>query len=193
MSNKLTGRSARVIEGSISDIDRILSNNSVLSNSPHAVDSFGRLMICLQDLVKKSEKYARRIDFDDDVLKTSKRDSSGRKVHVRNVGDLIDFMRNAVGHPGANSAILESSTVSFLIVGGRRRNLIVVDGQDILPPCDYEDDVGIIFGYQRIYYKRHIIRAFEEAYKNLMPLIQKAKAEELAKFAARARPNQHND
>jgi hypothetical protein len=35
---------------------------------------------------------------------------------------------------------------------------------------DYDDDTAYAFGDQRIYLKRHILRAFEEAARQLLPL-----------------------
>jgi hypothetical protein len=55
----------------------------------------------------------------------------------------------------------------------------IVDGKLIFPEvegaitqsCYYEDDTAFFFGVHRIYLKRHIVRAFEEAKLKLLPLI----------------------
>ncbi len=72
---------------------------------------------------------------------------------------------------------------------GKHNNLIAVGGQAISPPCDYADDVAFIFGYQRIYLRRHIFRAFDEAKANLEPAIAKFNAETIASFLAKAKSN----
>jgi hypothetical protein len=37
--------------------------------------------------------------------------------------------------------------------------------------ADYDDDVCFFFGVHKLYLKRHIIRAFEEAQEKLSPLL----------------------
>lgn len=42
---------------------------------------------------------------------------------------------------------------------------------DIEIKSEFDDDVCFFFGTQKIYFKRHILRAFEEAKQKLIPLL----------------------
>ena len=41
--------------------------------------------------------------------------------------------------------------------------------------CDYADDICIIYGSKKIYYKRHILRAFDECKNKFLLLSRKAR------------------
>jgi hypothetical protein len=42
---------------------------------------------------------------------------------------------------------------------------------DLELKSDYTDDIAVFYGKNRLYLKRHIVRAFEEASTKLRPLI----------------------
>lgn len=65
---------------------------------------------------------------------------------------------------------IETNTFSYCISFGNDPNGFVIN--DKAMGSDYADDFCIIFGVQKIYYNRHIIRAFEECKKNLLPFIK---------------------
>ncbi|MBO5349002.1 MAG: hypothetical protein J6A89_04195 [Clostridia bacterium] len=125
---------------------------------------FTQLMISLRDLIRKSEIYSNKIDFDDDVIKIT------RPQKVSNVSDLIAFIRNALCHEDSlNHKYNENITLSYNVLKGKFPNAIVIGQASI--SSDYEDDICIIFGFEKIYYHRHIIRAFKECKNNLLPLL----------------------
>ncbi|MFI8479673.1 hypothetical protein ACIGCM_03790 [Pseudomonas sp. NPDC078700] len=117
-------------------------------------------LISLRALMYKSERYAKRISFVDDVLIAPK---------VNDVTDLIKFVRDAVCHPDSNNHKIEGGNIAtFNVIFGKGCLLQIGDfRQESL----YEDDIYFTFGGQGIYLRRHIIRAYEEAKENLMPLI----------------------
>lgn len=130
-----------------------------------------RIVILVRDLVAKSETYAKPITFADDVI------VNGR---VKDAATLITFMRDAVCHIEsplhmAAENVYSSSNVLF----GKRKLANVEEIWNI--GCDYEDDVAIIIGTQRMYIKRHLLRAFREASDNLDKFFKEL-PEDKAKF-----------
>lgn len=152
------------IESDISSIEKIISTN-IFSNqsigNPFVKAAFIEVLICLRDLMYKSGKYATRINFKDDVLISDQ---------IKDVTDLIKFVRDALCHPELphHFVIPDQVKATFNISFGKC-NLMSIG--DIIISSDYEDDVCFFFGQQRIYLKRHIIRALNEAKSKLLPLL----------------------
>ena len=61
---------------------------------------------------------------------------------------------------------------SFNVVFGKGISMNI-NGKDFC--SDYEDDTCFFFGEQKLYLKRHIIRAFEEAKNYLSNLLEENK------------------
>jgi hypothetical protein len=117
-------------------------------------------LISLRALMYKSDRYAKRISFTDDVLIAGK---------VKDVSDLIKYVRDAVCHPDSeNHKADENLIASFNVVFGK--GCVIAVG-DFKQESLYDDDVFFTFGGQGIYLRRHIVRAFEEAKANLLPLL----------------------
>ena len=123
--------------------------------------AFIELLICLRDLMAKTEKYASRISFSDDVVITDK---------IKDISDLVKFVRDALCHPEIEH--------HFLIPGKVKATYNIVFGKGELPPIkgitvtsDYEDDICFFFGVNKIYLNRHITRALIEARQKLTPLL----------------------
>lgn len=123
--------------------------------------AFTELMICLRDLLHKSEKYARRIDFTDDVL-TNK--------YVNDVTDAVTAMRDACCHINSFKRVFDDHGNRGFMVGYGKCDLY--EGQGVHYTADYEDDTAFFFGSNRLYLNRHIIRTFNEAVALLTPLLR---------------------
>lgn len=152
------------IENDIGRIQTLLQTEIFLPtniNHPLCKSAFIDLLICLRDLMYKAEKYSTRINFDDDVLKTDK---------ISDVTDLIKFVRDALCHPDIPHHYLVKGQIkaTYNIAFGKC-NLIQMG--DITIKSDYDDDICFFFGEQKIYFKRHILRAYEEAKTKLLPLL----------------------
>jgi hypothetical protein len=154
----------------IDDIRRIqeLLNTNIFSpvnsRSPFVRCAFIEMLIRLRDLMAKSNKYANRISFNDDVNITS---------DVKDVTDLIRHVRDTLCHPDSDNPFLPGrNKVSFCVYYGKGvfLKMSTPDG-DMILSSDYEDETCFFFGESRIYLKRHIIRAFIEATQQLMPLL----------------------
>lgn len=164
MSEKLTIENVYEILQDKEDIEKILGSQVFFrsSNSNWIQDkaAFVLLMIDLRDLVWKSERFAgKRVSFTDDILPFRK---------VRDVTDLITYVRDAAVHNTSGNSRVEQGKFSF-IVGFGKGNIIQIG--ELSLSGDYDDDICFIFGPAKIYLKRHIIRAFKEAIDNLNPLI----------------------
>ena len=172
MSGTINVRDAGDIASDIEAIIRICETGA-LSTVGYEVHlqkaAFVWVLVCLRDLMYKAEKYDSRIGFVDDVITTA----ANEKPQVRDVTDLIKFVRDAMCHPDIDHHwATDKVMLSFNVVYGKSpRPLITIGGNPMGPTCDYEDDVAYGFGNQRIYLKRHILRALDEAKQKLLPLM----------------------
>ena len=115
--------------------------------------AFIALLIDLRDLMYKTEKYAGRIMFSDDVRTNE---------NVRDVSDLIKYVRDALCHLDSNAHYLEPGNIraTFNVAFGKATLIKIGDFEQ---SSEYSDDICFFFGSQRIYLKRHVVRAFDEA------------------------------
>ena len=153
------------IESSVRRIDELLSCGIFASaNSGNVLfrAAFIELLIALRDLMYKAEKYASRISFADDMLVTEK---------VHDVSALIKYVRDALCHPDSDNHYLEKGNIkaTFNVCFGKAVLLKMPEFEQSSP---YTDDICFFFGSQRIFLKRHILRAYEEAKGKLNPLLQ---------------------
>lgn len=152
------------IENDIRRIQELLQTEIFLpSNIKHPLckSAFIELLICLRDLMYKSERYSTRINFEDAVTKTEK---------VSDVTDLIKFVRDALCHPDIPHHYIEKGNIksTYNIAFGK---CTLMQINDIEIKSEFDDDICFFFGTQKIYFKRHILRAFEEAKQKLIPLL----------------------
>lgn len=152
------------IESAIHRIDELLSCGIFQQQNSHNVlfrAAFIDLLIALRDLMYKSEKLSSRIAFVDDVKKTDK---------IKDVSDLIKYFRDALCHPDSENNYIEVENIkSTFNVAFGKANLLKIG--DFEQSSQYPNDICFYFGSQGIYLKRHIMRAFEEAKSNLLPII----------------------
>jgi len=153
------------IKESIQRIGELLNSGIFLpenSRDPLVRSAFIEALICLRDLMYKTEKHAERIDFDDNIVKTDK---------IQDVTDTIKYVRDALCHLDSDNHYIEKGNIlaSYNIAYGKARLLKTVNFEQA---SDYNDDVCFFFGTQKIYLKRHIVRAFEDAKSKLLPLIE---------------------
>lgn len=158
------------VESSIRRIDELLSCGIFQPNNSRNVlfrAAFIELLIALRDLMFKAEKFATRIVFTDDVKQYEK---------IRDVSDLIKYVRDALCHPDSDNHYIEVGNMKATFnVGFGRANLLKIG--EFEQSSKYDDDICFFFGSQGIYLNRHIIRAFEEAKSKLLPLLEANKSE----------------
>jgi len=123
--------------------------------------AFIELLIRLRDLIAKVEKYGERISFKEDVLVNK---------YVHDISDLIKAVRDACCHIDSHNQHIDENKnrASFLLARGKC-NLMRIGNIEL--KAEYEDDVAVFYGDNRLYFKRHIIRAFNEIKIQLLPLI----------------------
>ena len=123
--------------------------------------AFIEMLIALRDLMYKAEKYASRIAFTDDVKIIDE---------VHDVTDLIKYVRNALCHPDSDNHYLEKDNIkaTFNVIFGKGTLLKMGDFEQTNP---YKDDTCFFFGSQRIFLRRHILRAYDDAKAKLLPLL----------------------
>ena len=145
-------------------VQQILNSNvfqPANASNPLQQSAFIDLMICMRDLMHKAEKYTRRIDFKDDVL------TSG---YVKDVTDAITAVRDACCHIDSfKKSFDENGNRGEYMVAYGKCNLLKID--DFEARGEYEDDIAVFYGRNRIYIRRHIIRALEQAHAQLAPLL----------------------
>ena len=148
----------------------ILKINSLLScgifdsaNSGNILQSaaYTELIICLRDVLHKTEKYARRVSFTDDVIVNE---------YVHDITDAVTATRDACCHLNSFKNIFDGH--------GNRGSFIVIHGKgnfakfsDLEMKSEYEDDTAVFYGKNRLYINRHIVRAFKEATTLLAPIL----------------------
>ena len=150
-----------------SDIERIRSildfGIFTSENSTHPLfpSALTELLIRLRDLLAKCEKFARRLSFQDDVM---------IKGDVNDVTSLVAFVRDALCHidSGKHDHDEVQARISFSVIFGKAR---LAQLGNVSIESRYDDDVAFFFGPQRLYLRRHIIRAFDEARNNLMVVL----------------------
>jgi hypothetical protein len=130
---------------------------------PLVKSAFIELMICINDLMRKVEKYGSRISFTEDVVVTP---------NIADVTDLIRFIRDALCHTHIYNHFIVPDRIkaSFFALYGKVTHVPFEPDHDIVFVSEYSDDVCFFFGLHKIYLQRHIVRAFIEARKQLLPL-----------------------
>jgi len=153
------------------DIDRVetILNTGIFAKPesmqhPLFDSALTELVIRVWDLLAKATFYANRVAFTDDVI---------IKGVVMDVTALIKFARDAVCHVvdswKSNNDALKSRVFFNAIFG--KGCVVEINEESIESP--YEDDVAFFFGQQRLYLRRHIVRAYNEAVAQLRPLLDR--------------------
>ena len=152
------------IESSLNRIDAILGENIFdIENKKHPLvkSAFIELLICLCDLMHKADKFASRISFDEDVIKTER---------INDITDVVEYMRDALCHLDSENHYLEAGDkkAPFNIIYGKGSVLTLFG---YVQESYYPDDVCFFYGSQKIYLNRHILPAVEEARSKLLPTL----------------------
>ncbi len=133
------------------------------AGNPLVKSGFTELMICLRDLMEKTKKFGTRISFVDDITLTP-------KSKIKDISDLVTFIRDALCHIATKD--------HFIVPGKIKASFNIVYGKGTLAPhpgisltSDYSDDICFFFGIEKIYLRRHVLRAFEETKRQLATLL----------------------
>ena len=148
------------INEDISTISHLISLNPLDTISDIYVQKaiITEIMICLSDLMQKCKKLNVTVDFTDDIDNIS-------ILKDKNITGLVAYIRDCLCHIDSQKHVMTPNiTMSYCIVKGPC-TIIQIPNLELI--SKYDDDICIIFGPQKIYYKRHIIRAFNECKKNL--------------------------
>ena len=143
------------IQACISSIDELLKAGIFSPQglrSPFLRPSITQILIDLNDVLQKASSMGKRISFIDDVFPN---DGS------QDVTTLINNCRNACCHISSGKHLFENNKFTFMVMIGKHENGVVINGQSL--GCQYEDDVAIFWGNIRLYLKRNLLRAFQEA------------------------------
>jgi len=134
------------------------------ARNPLVRSALTELLILLRDLLAKSKLAGVPVEFADDVTITAR---------VKNVSDSVKFVRDAICHVDSDNHNHEecNARLSYNIAYGKC-NLMKIG--DVEVKSDYADDVCFFFGGQKLYLRRHIVRAFEEVKEKLLQLVAEA-------------------
>jgi len=117
------------------------------------------LVICLRDLLWKADHYGVRVAFTDDVM---------ANAYVKDVTDAVTAVRDACCHIDSFKKLFDKSgNRGAFITVSKTRGMAAVTLGGVSLRNDYEDDTAFFFGPNRLYLRRHIVRAFGEARRNL--------------------------
>lgn len=158
----------RIINASIYEIEKRLNKSYMGINPEMSHEGFedclysilcyvNDLLVAVCDENKCSKKVCKcgnRIVFTDDVI-------IERKVY--DITSLIAHFRNyLVGHRHQEQVLDETGfRARFMLASNSEGTIEAGDGHVIR--IDYKDDLAIINGRQRLYYKRHLLRVYNEA------------------------------
>jgi fructosamine-3-kinase len=124
------------------------------------------IAIRIYDLAVKAEHHGQgRVAFTDDIIVEGK---------VKDATSLIRFLRDSLCHVESSNKTVPGTTnlhLSFAVRHGKG-GMINFGGTPPLS-CDYEDEIAFFWGSQRIYWQRHLLRAFHEAVANLQGFLKK--------------------
>jgi hypothetical protein len=162
----LDQRTSSAVESNISRVRTLLACgifDPQGARNPLYLSALTKLTIRVNDLVGKAAAAGCPVNFDNDVIKQG---------DVKDVSSLISFIRNAVCHISSGTHKLDdlNAWLSFCSQVGKGC-FAEINGRRF--ECLYEDDTAFFFGEQRIYLKRHLVRAFEQARASLEPLLWK--------------------
>jgi len=141
------------IQTSIREV-RDLLNTGVYSAPvlrPFHEPVFVSIMLKLNDLLQKYDQLGERISFSEDIP-------------TGDITDLVSKIRNAICHLDSGENILDKEMqikFVFNVIFGKGKALAIEE--KTAAQSDYEDDIAFFYGEHRIYLKRHIIRALNEA------------------------------
>lgn len=150
------------VENSIEELDRMLkidifSEEEIKNENPLLKAVFTYILILLRDLLHKTNNYGcLKVNFNEDV----KIDGD-----IKDVCDLIKFMRDAMCHIDSDNHYLEKdiAKAELIILFGKKDFCTYSAKDEIIEVRSlYADDVCFFLGKQKIYLHRHIIRAFNE-------------------------------
>ena len=129
--------------------------------NPLLKSAFIELLICLHDIMVKTEKYSSRISFDEDIVKSDQ---------VNDITAAVKYMRDALCHLDADNHYLEDGDNKAIF------NVIYGEGSiytlfGYVQESYHPDDTCFFYGSQKFYLKKHILPAIEEAESKLLPLL----------------------
>lgn len=133
--------------------------------------AFTEIIVCLHDLLQKAKGLKVPITFRDDIPQNI----LNKAGNPMDITDYVSFIRNAVCHISSKTNTLSKTDkheigVTFSIIRGKVGPLFFIEGKTFLE-SPYEDDFCFVFGNHKLYYHRHILRAYAEAVQNLSPLL----------------------
>ncbi|MEO8435894.1 MAG: hypothetical protein ABI596_13425 [Pyrinomonadaceae bacterium] len=153
----------------------LTTNVFLIGNHPLRESAFIELLIRLHDLLQHLVKLNKRISFTDDVNQFT------GNPKVKDITDAIRECRHAVCHMRANASYItpdgkpaprgSHKGCSQLLFCCKVGKGVLLQTPRYSISSDYDDDMCFFYGAHKLYLKRHIIRAFEEARNIVIPPI----------------------
>lgn len=143
----------------VNEVKRLVKTRVIESHWPEEMfwPVMTSIVVHTRDLVAKSRTIASSpIDFTDDIVPHEK---------VHNGETLIKFVRDALCHVESDKHKIGETMVFTRNVAYGKCCILRTDEYEF--SSDYEDDIAIFIGRHRAYYRRHILRAFNESVDNL--------------------------
>jgi len=168
MNKQIDFKTKTEIETDIDRITQILKCDIFSQQNcrhPLLQAAFIELIIRLRDLLYKCDKFDGRVNFSDDVVYLKYKDYYGKEKEVKDITDAVAYIRNAACHIESELNFLDPNIIFIFNVAYGKHNIISTPKKNLT--SDYGDDVRFFYGEQKLYLKRHIIRAFEESKKFL--------------------------
>tara|TARA_R110001583_G_scaffold194829_2_gene367239 strand:+ start:106 stop:612 length:507 start_codon:yes stop_codon:yes gene_type:complete len=129
------------------------SNDKILIPFKHSV--LTEVLVLLNDLLQKSNKFKNRVDFKDDVFIYN---HTNKKLKIDDVTDLISNFRNLLCHTNTDRTIATSYLKNLFNLIPKKEILYEFD--DVVVQNKYDDDIAYSSGKNVLYLKRHIEKSF---------------------------------
>ena len=133
------------------------------SRNPLVQSALSELLIRIRDLMAKSNRHGEPITFNEDINETDR---------IKNVADVIKFVRDAICHIDSDNHNHDecNARLSFNVAYGK---CVLMEINGVKIGSDYTDDVAFFFGNQKLYLRSHLRRAYDEAKRNLQPVLER--------------------
>ncbi len=131
------------------------------ADDPLVMSALAERLILVRDPMAKAKKFTTPVQLTDDLNIANQ---------VKDVSDAIKYVRDGICHVDSenHSHDLCKARIGYNVAYGKR---CIAKFGDVELTSDYEDDV-CFFGEQKLYLKRLLRRAYQEAKDKLSPSIR---------------------
>lgn len=168
-SEAMSGFTRQTLGISFLRIEEIRTSGILTSDgvkSPLFKSAITELLIYIHDMLQTADAFGLRVRLAEHLPDWAP---------VGDVTDLVARCRDAACQVSAGQAFFERNRFSFALVVGRVPEAVTIDG--VPRGSDFDDDIALFFGADRLYLRRNLLDAYTQAVNALRPLVNLSPAE----------------